>query len=257
MAGWQEDVSIPTTDGACDGRHRQVPAACHPHGLRGAGCLGERGRSPQQRWLKLHKMPCWCSGLWEPHLIVLARCHLQLVSELWPLVWSSVALHLHCSAFTEEIIWAKFGLCFLPWVGIKWFYRQHQYPADVLVLHPQVTFNAYCPLSSGLKPTASFHPWGSQAISKHWHSQDWRYCWHNTSIITVSIINKDYWIDFSFFFFFFLQMFKKPQTCIRVHNLVEFPIAGGILLSWSSASPGRRRILRAVGVDHGYGVAKP
>lgn len=25
-------------------------------------------------------------------------------------------------------------------------------------------------------------------------------------------------------------MFKKPQTCIRVHNLVAFRIAGGILL---------------------------
>lgn len=32
------------------------------------------------------------------------------------------------------------------------------------------------------------------------------------------------------FFFFCLQMFKKPQTCIRAHNLVAFRIAGGVLL---------------------------
>lgn len=210
MAGWHGDVSIPTTDGTRDSRHRQVLAAWHLPGLCGAGCLGGHGRSPQQRWLKLHKMPCWSSGL-----IVLVCCHLQLVSELWAIVWSSAILHLHflapsllCFHRRNHLskVWAMLSApgADLPRVGIKCFYRQHQYPADVLVLHPQITFNAHCPLSSGLKPTAS---WGSQAISKHWHSQDWRYCWHNTSIITVSIINKDYWIDFSFFFF--------PFRCLR------------------------------------------
>lgn len=57
-------------------------------------------------------------------------------------------------------VWAMLSAlgAHLPRVGIEWFYRQHQYPTDVLVLHPQITFNAYCPLSSGLKPAASFHP---------------------------------------------------------------------------------------------------
>lgn len=114
-------------------------------------------RVPTAKELKLHKMPCFaqvCESL------VWSFWH-AVIFISWPLV---CCVHLHCSAFVEGLVWAEFGLCSLPQVGAEWFYRQHQHPAALLVLNPQNTFHAYCPFSSGLKPMALFHPWGSRVI---------------------------------------------------------------------------------------------
>lgn len=156
-AGWHRAVSIPHW------WHRQVPAGtclC----FQGLAALGDSA-NPHSKIIEAAKNALFCSGLWEPHLIILARCHLHLVLLFWPLLWSAVSLHLGCSASREGIVWAEFGLCSLSQVGAEWFYRQHQHPAALLVLHPQNTFHAYCPFSSGLEPMVLFHPWGSRAIS--------------------------------------------------------------------------------------------
>lgn len=55
-------------------------------------------------------------------------------------------------------VWAMLSV-----LGRNWAVLQ---TAVVLIPHLQITFSAYCPLCGGLKPTASFHPWGSQAISQ-------------------------------------------------------------------------------------------
>lgn len=55
-------------------------------------------------------------------------------------------------------VWAMLSVLGRNWPALQ--------TAVVLILHLQVTLSAYCPLSGGLKPTSSFHPWGSQAISQ-------------------------------------------------------------------------------------------
>lgn len=131
----------------------------------GPSCLGCKGLAvlgtqqvPTAKMWKLHKMLCFAQD-YESMVWSFWHSHLHFVAP------ALVCCVLHCSSFMEGIVWAEFGLCFLPQVGAEGFYSQHQHPAALCVLHPQNTFHAYCPFSSGFKPMALFHPRGSRVIS--------------------------------------------------------------------------------------------
>lgn len=161
-AGWHRAVSIPPLVAhVMPGTDRsQLPGTCLGSG--GLAALGAQ-QVPPAKVVNLHKIP-WFAQVCES--LIWSFWHVVIFILSWTCgPWCAVSLHLRCSAFMDGIVWAEFGLRFLPQVGAEWFYRQHQHPAALLVLHPQNTFHAYCPFSSGLKPMALFHPWGSRAVS--------------------------------------------------------------------------------------------